>query len=295
MDELIRGYIDIKFDGIMHDELYKGFSLFSKFNYIDYSEDYINLLMSESTLLPDDMYDMFIKIFIQQVNYIINSHLINLTTDATVPEMVEVMSFLYEIQDIHDFNHLHTIIDSSKDPYEVLALMINDYGSIETSRAMQILDDIDPIFYNKLTKYIIEKATYSEDTLPRFSEVGKRIVENMREFISYLKNENILGRELIDSGILLDQSMSTYYTYVANIIGTIEEKSIPVNILSLLYLNIDGINNPLQEYSETAHIFMSDLDTISKVKNEIANIVSDYNSFLKAKHEQNRVSQNSNT
>ncbi len=295
MDELIRQYIDIKFDGYMHDEIIKGFDLFNKFNYLGHSEDYINLLMSDSDKMPEDTQDEFISIFMQQVDYIISSHLISLNSEATLPESVEIMSFLYEVQDLHDYNQLHTLIDSTNDEYEALALIINDFTNIEVSRAMQIIDDIDAIFFSKLKDYIVGKATYTTDSLPRFSDIGKEIIHNMRHFISYTKEENLLGEQLMNAGVLLNQPIPSYQPYIHHVFEKMADEKKPHNMLSLLYLTKEGVDKPVDLYSDVAHLFMNDLNKISIMKSKIADIVSHYNSYLEAKREEARLSKISRT
>ncbi len=284
MDELIETYITLTFHEEMQSLIHRAFSLFTNFNYPDFQLPYVNLLMTESTMLAEDIQDKFIHTVRDQIDYILNSHIIELTDTATISECIGVLDFLWHVQDLADYTQLQITLNSSKDRYECFALAIHDHTHLDVNRAMIILKNIDKLTFNTLKQYVDYKVKGKELQIPRYSKVGKEIIANMREFISFTKREDLLGAQLMDDNVILDQPIKIYHGYIKDFFNNdMSIENTAYHLLSLLYLLKEGIDRPIVAYRESVNLFFNDLDKISKIEYQLTNIHNEFVSFLKVK------------
>lgn len=290
MDNMIEAYISLTFHEELQTQIYKSFRLFGEFNYPDYQLDYMNILMSEDTMLAEDMQDKFLQTVRKQLDFLIESHLITLSESANLSEVLDVLYFLYYILNMHDYNQIYSLLIATEDIYECFANAVHEVSNVDPSTVLTIITNIDPLTYKHLVTYVANKIKSKELDMPRYSEIGKEIVANMRNFITFSKKDDLLGIRLMNSDTLLNQPIKGYKSFIGDFFSALSNEDIAYNMLSLLYLNKDGIDKPLFEYKENVDLFLNDLNKISLVENILINILNDYMTFIKANDEKDRLS-----
>ena len=280
MDDLVRNYTELAFHEDLAALIFKAFHLFNLYNYLDYETEYINLLMSEDSMTPEDLSDKFIETVRSKTDYIIESHLIKIVDYATLEEAISIMEFFYNLQDLHDYSQLSVTLHSSTDIHECLALAIHDHSSMPPHRAMEIISFIDPIMYQNLVNYVEKKVSNIPSSLMRYSDIGKEIVENMRKYISFTKKTNLIGASLMDASVILNQSIKNYSVFIGTAFNSMSIDDTAYNYLSVLYLTKDGIDKPLETYRDTIGIFIEDIDLIASVETKLNTIVGEYTTYL---------------
>ena len=286
MDDLVKNYVELAYHEDLGKLIFKAFHLFNLYNYLDYETDYINLLMVEDQYTPEDLHDNFISTVRKQTNFIINSHLVYLTDDATIAEAISIMEFFYNLQELHDYTQLSQTLHSSSDIHEALSLAIEDATNISSHRILSILDSIDPIMFHNLVDYVEAKVNNTTIALPRYSDIGKEIVENMRKYIAFTKRDSLVGATLMDASVVLDQPIGNYSGYIGTFFNDKNDEDLAYNYLSLLYLTKEGIERPIPLYRDSIGTYLGDLDHIASVEQILNKIVADYTTYLE--HESKR-------
>ena len=289
MDDLVRNYTELAFHEDLAALIFKAFHLFNLYNYLDYETDYINLLMSEDTMTPEDLSDKFIETVKSQTTYIIESHLVKIVDYDTLEEAISIMEFFYNLQDLHDYTQLSVTLHSSNDIHECLSLAIHDHSSMSPHRAMEVISHIDPIMYKNLIDYVEKKVANTSSNLMRYSDIGKEIVENMRMYISFTKKTDLIGASLMDASVILNQSIKNYSVFIGTAFNSMSIEDTAYNYLSVLYLTKDGIDKPLETYRDTIGIFLENIDLIANVETKLNTIVAEFSTHLEIEYEKARV------
>ncbi len=293
MDKLIEGFIHLSFTDEMAALIFKAFRILNLFNYSDVEADYINLLMTEDTMLPEDMQDSFVHTLRTQLEEVLSTHLIRLVDHYVLHDIVEILAFLHLVQNLEDYKQISVTMDSSADKYVVFATMVHDHTGMDPHRVLSVVENIDDAFFKSLQEFIHNKVSSGDAQLPRYSPVGMHIIQNMRDFIVFTKRTDLLGAHLMDSGILLDQPIKRYKNFIGEFFDTIKDEDKAVHYLSLLYLTREGVMNPTAAYKDTVDLFFHDLSLISNLENQIAVLSTNFATYLKVKDEKDRLSKSS--
>jgi hypothetical protein len=292
MDNLIEEYILSHYSLELQTELFRAFHYFNEYNYVDHELPYINLLMAEDLNETQELQDQFFHIVYSQQETIFKAHLLTISNQATLFQRNEILEAFLQIQNLHDYSPVASLLDSTKDRVHATALVIEKLSSLTELQALDILLDIDPLSFTQLKNFVNKQMLLRNSTTRTYTEVGQKIVKNMRDFISFTKNKNLLGRILMDDGVLLNQPLPRYKSYFKNsILNDKDLKDTALQILSVLYLEEKGIDRPLESFREYAALFFSDLNTISQIEHQINHVVSEYTTFLKVRDEKERLLQ----
>jgi hypothetical protein len=295
MDNLIKEYILTKYMPELQIELFRAFNFFTLYNYVDHELPFINLLMAEDLNETQELQDQFIHIVFSQQETIFKAHLLTVSDHATLFERNELLEVFLQIQNLQDYSHIEAILHSTKDPVHATALVIEKLSSLTELQALDVLMEIDTLAFEQLKNYVSKQTLLRNSTTKTYTEIGQKIVNNMRDFISFTENKNLLGRVLMDDGVLLDQPIPRYKNYFKNnILDNKDQKETALQILSVLYLEEKGIDRPLESFREYASLFFSDITTISQMEHQINTVVAEYTTFLKVRDEKARLLQTSN-
>jgi hypothetical protein len=290
MDNLIKEYILRKYMPELQIELFRAFHYFTEYNYVDSELPFINLLMAEDLNETQELQDQFFHIVSSQQETIFKAHLLKVSDHATLFQRNEILEAFLQIQNLHDYSHVEAILQSTKDPVHATALVIEKLSSLTELQVLDILMEIDILAFKQLKNFVSKQMLLRNSTTKTYTEVGQKIVKNMRDFIYFTKNKNLLGRVLMDDGVLLDQPLPRYKSYFKNnILDDKDPKDAALQILSVLYLEEKGVDRPLESFREYANLFFSDLNTISQMEHQINNVVAEYTTFLKVRDEKERL------
>jgi len=292
MDNLIEEYILSNYTSELQTELFRAFHYFTEYNYVDHELPFINLLMAEDLNETQELQDQFFHIVYSQQETIFKAHLLTINSQATLFQRNEILEAFLQIQNLHDYSQVASLLDSTKDRVHATALAIEKLSALTELQVLDILLDIDPLAFIQLKTFVNKQMLLRNSTTKTYTEVGQKIVKNMRDFISFTKNKNLLGRVLMDDGVLLDQPLPRYKSYFKNnILDDKDPKDTALQILSVLYLEEKGVDRPLESFREYANLFFSDLNTISQMEHQINTVVSEYTTFLKVRDEKERLLQ----
>jgi hypothetical protein len=293
MDALIESYINVHFIPEMQNEISRAFSTINEFNYVDQELPFINLLMTEDLSESPDIQGMFIQTLISQQEEVFKAHLLEISEQSNLYERNEILSFLLNVMNLEDYNALETTFSQAVDAEHAFSLACSQYCSLGEHRALELFTKVDPISFNLMKKFVHKKLLMRNSAVPTFTEVGQKIIHTLREYSLFLNTDNLLGVYLLNAGVKLNQPYPVLVKLIADpsLFINSSDEEIAKQFLSLLYLNEQGINQPLQTYQQYISLFLTDLNQISKVQSFVNKYSLDFATYQEAQREKARLLQ----
>lgn len=288
MDELISTYVENTFTEELKHEIYRSFSLFDYFEHQNALSGLIDILNDASYMDSNALKDKFVLELHSQLDYVLQQHNIRVTPEATLEEKNEIISALALIQNLEDYSGIITLLESFESDDLQLATILSDLCMLDYTRILSLIEYFDPHILQLLKDFIYSKENEAagEDKQPL------AVVANAKLFFTQYGKENI-GGNLIDNDVNMGSKFETYLPFVDEDLVVESDEQTAMNILSLLYLSIDGYNAPLLVYRKYSYQLLHDLNRVSKIETLIVKTINLFEEFKKAHNEKARLSQTS--
>lgn len=286
MDELIQLFVDNYFTDEFQIEVRRSFDLFDAFEYNGAFTGFIDIATNQSNLASDDMRDQFVQELHERLNYILTQHKVKLTNETTIYEKNEFLTALMRVQALEDYTGIIRTLETFEADEVQLAGVISELCMLEEHKVMEIVESFNPRMLKILKQFIYAK----EEAMPQQARVEGKIVSHIKMF-NHVFGETNIGSQLVRGQILMGQRFETYIDYIQDIVIGDTDSATALNILSVLYLSIDGFNNVLMVYRKYSYRLLQDLDKVSRVEVCMLNHIAKLNEYLKAADEKRRLSQ----
>ena len=294
MDPLIEAHITTAYAPEVGVCMFEGFALLDNFEVQDYSLEFVSLLMSAGESHKEDIVDGFRMLLVKWLDYVLKHHMVELTEDCPLRKKVQVLSALYQLQDLEDYTTVAICLEADQDPLEKFAFLISDLTELTEEDVLEITEHVDPLTLDNLYKYAVLKGA-GDEVESFLNKDNKDIVEKLNLLKLFNKKENLLGNVLLENGALPNKPFVNYLPYIQ---GYFEEVSkykdgleLAKEVLSLLYISSDGKTRPFEVYKENSSKLFTIMSTITKVDVALLTIVGQFTAFEEAyKNEKARVS-----
>lgn len=244
----------------------------------DFQQDYLAVLMDDSDGL-DPTEDRFISMMGNNLDYLFLIHGVTINQDLTIGEQVQLIKDIVNIEDYSDRSAVMRAIESSSDPVEALAAVIEitttHPNGIGKARLYTMLEEVKP----DLIDVIKELASKHDEEDEERSETDPALVSNLKRFLVYMENVETLGRSLATTGIPLGAPFERYIPFIpAEVIQSKDYKLVARELLSVLFMGIDSYTNPIKYFRDNSQLIFDDLSTITKVDTELVRLTNHYSS-----------------
>lgn len=283
MDINIKNYIENTFSDNVIGYFNKAFELFNQFEYPDFEDPYMNMLMVYDQVSVEDLQDFFVTTIHSQLDEVLKEHLIECTKETELGQKVEIINFLYLIQDLADYKLVETLLYCSEDDHEILAEIISNYSSINKPTAMTIFETINPEFILRLRQYVHEKV--SSGTIGKYSGAAKNVIIALRLY-KKMTNRETVGTLLLERGIQPNQDIESYLPFVKHLLDNLGIEDFAYNYISVLLLNSNNTNSLFNIYTNYLPLFITDNTLAETTKPMILKIISQFNDVVKEHNDQ---------
>jgi hypothetical protein len=282
MDPLIEDFIKETFHPDMADTITHSFKLMTDFGLEDHQSEMINLLMSDDLLEPQTLQDQFLQMVLNKLRELEVAHTLVLSPEISLWDRNEILSGLFAIQHLNDYSLIVTALETTLDPEEKLAEALAHCCALSADRIVSLVEHIDPLTLSRLQEFIHQREVNSGKVITCFTELQKRIIENLRLFKAYCAHEKIehaMGVRMVETGMLMGQPLEHYMPFVSEALEHDNVRQLAIDIFSLLMITDDGSNNPLVAYKKHSGQFFDDLNLISQVDSVMISISGAFESF----------------
>lgn len=286
MDDILALFVETYYNEQQADDINKALDLFDYFEYNQAFPGLIDIVVEHSATSNENLIDSFTAAINQRLNFLLEQHTVKLVDEATIDQKNQILNALGHLQKLQDYSGVIGVLESLEDDTEKLTNILSDHVLMDQTELMTLIVSFSEDLLTKLKEYIyaVEDATPSEDEPARLD-----IISNLKLFNEFTEGKTIAAVAMQD-GSRVSERFSTYLAFFKDEIVTKDTDQTAANLLSVLYMSIDGYNSPLLVYRKYSLSILNDLTLVSKVEVSLLNLIASYSEFKKVKHEATRLS-----
>lgn len=285
MDELIDSFLESYFTDEFIVEVKRSFSLFDFFEYNQAFAGFVDIISEQGNVTTDDLKDRFVIELQTKLDYILTQHEVKLVEDTTVYQKNEIILALAHLQNLEDYTGIIRCLESNRSDEEQFATIISDTSMLSIEEVLTVLEYINPSTLETLKEFIYAKENEQEQS----NVIPVDLLTNFKLFHG-LNGKNTLGAQLVENGVLMGSRFETYLDYISTDIVTTDINQTALNILSSIYLSIDGYNSPLLVYRKHSFKFIQDLIKTGAVETAILSLIANFSEYKEVQIEKARLS-----
>lgn len=279
LDNLLLNFIELNYLDTDKKTIYESFSLLENFGIKFYEDKYIELIISEKTHKEDQL-DTLMYYLRLDLNDILRAHYIYLQTDMYIKldEINEVVSFLYIIQNLEDYDLIAYRLYAQDTPENIITDLITYYTVLPKHRVMEIIFSAD-------SRIIRATQLLIEDKIKTSSSVEEKQLLNLKAFLAFTDNADCLGKKLIysnlktilvkDLELILELDISDYIDSKI----TADKAQVILDILSVLLVCKDSYETPLLSLKKNYALFFNKEEYMLSIEPMLIKLLNDYNNF----------------
>lgn len=253
----------------------KAFELFDKLTDDDYAIGYVELLMLQDCI---DLEDRFHRKLMEQITSLATSFEISFYDDDNLllGNILTILEAITEIDAYEDKDSVAAAIESGEDTVDSLAQVLNITANIEVGLSYAYIENVSPALIKKIKEVnkAVEAPTLEEDqSFNNRIVILKRVRKYLTEVLSY---PNPIGLEIIEEGVPLYCSFSTYLPYVKNRLDIPNPIHIAYELFFLFHMTSDASQNPLEFFRNNSGLIFDDIIKITKVDVELGKLINSY-------------------
>lgn len=282
MEQLTESYIESEFQEDVVIEIYKAFKLLEQFNYEDYEQPFISLLMTYEESDPTNIKDLFLVKLVNMLNVVISAHKFKLYSNTSLYKINEFLDALYNFQYLNDYSFIESILESEEDIEEIFSEFISSLSCLTKLECLDCIEEIEPEIIDNIRGYIMQKNENSDVKNEEYNVHIQPLLNNIKLFKQFLATEDILGFKFVKAGVLLGMPFKTYINIFKHYFKEEINERNANNLLSVIYLSRDGFENPINTFRLYGNNFIHDIGNISKIDSFIINTVDKFQSYKKS-------------
>ena len=278
MEEIILDNLEARVSTEHKTEVEIAFSLLDKFYEEDITQDFIDHLSREDEDHKENIQDGFFAILDDKIRFIFNQHKLTISTEARLSEKNQLLSSLYRIQNLEDYQEIEPILQSERAADEMIADMFSLYCELEAPHILSILDSVADELINLIKIMVDDKSRFGEDT-PTVT-YDPKLVEALRVFRKHGGAEAI-GFKLIEGGFPIGLKLQRYLPFVQeHLHSVIDDKELLLDVYSLILVSEGGFDSPQLFFRDNAHFFTTDTNKITKLDVGVVQLFSELSKLI---------------
>lgn len=281
MDPVIDAYIQETFHPEKCQVIVQAFQVLEDFAFPDFQSPYVELVMTMDQYNAQDVQDHFTTKLHEQLDFVVHSHMIRLNEATPIWEKVNICEALFKIQNLDDYTNIAVVLESELDPEEKMADVLSQCCALTVHGLLPYVFEVSDSVISQLKTYIHEKEETEGKTLTSFTELQKKIIQNLRLFKAFLESEkrHAVGIFLLEHNVLIGQPLERYIPFVDECLRANDYEQVALDAYSLILLTDEGYNNPIHHFKKNTGLLLDDLHSITKVDVLINQIAAGFERF----------------
>lgn len=245
----------------------------------DFQQDYLAVLMDDSEGI-ESTEDRFISMMGDNLDYLFLIHGVTVNEESGMSDRIQLIKDIANIEDYIDRSAVMRALESSSDPVEALAAIIEVTSTgtdVSKTRLYNIIEDVKP----ELIETIRDLCAKHDDEDTERSQANEELVNNLKRFKEYMENVPVLAFTLAAQGVPVGAPFERYLPFIPEeLVKSKEYKVIARELLSILFMASDSYENPIKYFRDNSQLLFDDLPTITKVDTELVRLTNHYTSEL---------------
>lgn len=278
MDELLEIFVENYFTEELKSEIQRSFNLFDFYNYVQAYTGFVDIINDQSQQDNDTMRDRFILEVHKKLDFLLEQHTIIMNSEADIFEKNEVLLALAHIQRLEDYTGIIRLLESLEPDEVQFSEIISELSQLVPEKILLIVESFSPTLLKNLKQFIYSKENeeVEEPNIP--------LIENMKFFVKRY-GENNVGAQMFGFNTILGEKFSTYLPYIEKELVGDDDQQTALNILSVIYMSLEGYNSPLLVFRKYSYRLLQDLNRVSRVETKLLNIIADFTDYKKVEVE----------
>lgn len=276
---IIEQFINSNFTPEMASSVNNLFEIIEQLTEEDFQQDYLAVLMDDSEGI-ESTEDRFISMMGDNLDYLFLIHGVTINQESGMSERIQLIRDIVNIEDYIDRSAIMRALESSSDPVEALAAIIEVTTTgtdFSKTRLYTIIDDVKP----ELIETIRDLCAKHDEEDSERSQANETLVTNLKRFKEYMENVPVLAFTLTEQGVPVGAPFERYLPFIPEeLVKSKDYKVIARELLSVLFMSSDSYENPIKYFRDNSQLIFDDLPTITKVDTELVRLTNHYNSEL---------------
>lgn len=275
MDDLVITVITTYFSIEAQEELFRSFGIFGLFNHGDGLEAFDEICNMAGTYSSDTIIDTFYSILNKHLNILLEHHTLQLVDEATLYEKNEILSGLYTLQYLEDYEPISRILEGTISDEEMLSACLHEVCELDESHIVTLIHSMRPTAIAVLKEFINAK----EGLLVEHQENNELIRDGLHALIKVYQFSDF-EQAILHSDLLIGVAFKNYLPIFHEELflpDDIDESA--KRILFMITLSSDGIKNPLKVFGDHIPTVCTNPTSLNLVKQRFAEYLGRFNEY----------------
>jgi len=272
-DPLIYAYISNNFNPVQQSLVDRAFSIFHIVEYEDFEDNYIDIITKEQMEDSLGIFDAFWKQLMDDVNYILKEHAIEVDDTYPISKIVSIMDGIVMLTYLEDYEYISSVLASTeKDTLGKLATILATVTDISEHDVYEIVTEVDDGLLDKLRDYILEREQIDATVSDNDDNISKEEILMLQKMSKIKEGYIPYGIGLILNGIPPKQSIE-YYLVAYSIKGKSLDE-IAYDIYSIMLVHEPLMDDPIDTYRTGLVDIVPDMSSKMKIEAKLIEISS---------------------
>lgn len=273
MDELLATVLQTYYSQEALEEVYRSFGLFGLFNYADAVDSFDEIINSTDLYDSNYIQDHITAKISQHLDFLLDHHGIVLVSEATLQDRNEILSALYSIQYLENYEPIARVLESTQEPEVQICRILEQISSYDESRIHALLDQYRDVGLKYLREYINTKELALESA-EQTNDVIKQNLVLLHTLAPFAEFE----QAVLGSGLILGVPFATYLPLFEDEI--VDASDITASVKRLMFMvmiSSDGTSAPLKVFNENISAICKEPTLVSMVSMQFNTLLGKFN------------------
>ena len=237
----------------------------------------MNCEMYDSMDVPDMVY---IKIH-EYMDFVLRSHEIVLSEEASISEKIVIADGVLKMQDWLDHSSIIRITECSDSAEEKFADLIFLTETVSAVNILSIIESVPDTFIRRVSEIHKQKEKESSDDEGTDAEYLYTL-KALRKYLKDVQGEDdqkVIAFDLLKHGYNLNMPFSIYHSAVAHRLETEDVRYLCIQYLALFHMGVDTWNQILIAWRQKSEHLIESIGLITKVDVQLNKLLVDFDKW----------------
>ena len=273
MDELLATILKTYYSQEALEEVYRSFGLFGLFNYSEALESFDEIINSTDAFSSDYIQDRITVKLYEHLDYLLDHHGMVLTQDATLQDRNEILSALYALQYLENYEPIIRVLECTQEPEVQICRILEQVSGYDESRLHSLLDQ----YRDTGLKYLREFINAKEMAMEVAHESNDIIRQNLMLLHTISPFEEF-EQAVLGSGLILGVPFASYLPlFEDELVQADDITSSAKRVMFMILISSDGTSAPLKVFNENIAAICKDPTVLSLVSVRFNTLLGKFN------------------
>lgn len=281
MTDEISVFVEFAYVGQKQTDVVYSLDILDKVSQYGYLDNFTQILLGSPDATMTDLADRFFLELDNVQRDLLYKQNIVLTREAEFHNATLMLEGFVNFQNLADYTDISRFLETDLNYTEMMLEIFSNLTTLSKDVIFSICSEFKPDLKKALADYIRDKTKSSSDITPMTVE-QREIIENFKLFRRYLNGKYCLGMQLVDSGYIPGFTIKDIMGLLYGGITNTDPKKTALDIMSVLYLCIDGYKDVSRVYKRLATDIMDGIGNRVAIDTIVTTAILEFDQFKKS-------------